>query len=212
MSFILELVEGTLVRAFASVCAHDAKLFIKAPAFQSHPDPAISVTSPECGDSGSELHIHHTPLGENRFPQLKWGAPARTTASETNSVAEYLLVVEDPDAPLPWPIVHGLYYGIPLNKTSLAPEDFAAVDGSGHALHGGFRFGANRMGTVWGGPKPVLDHGAHRYMFQVVGLSSSIEKVAGLSEMPTKAEVENAVQGKVVGWVMWIGSYEKTSG
>ena len=208
MPSLLERVENALGGAFSSYRGHDDKLFFKSPGFKAHPNPTIIVTSPECGESTSELRIHHTPLGENRFPRLKWSPPALTEDHTQSAILEYLIIVEDPDAPLPMPITHGIYYGIPAGKTQLTSEDFAAVSGSQNDLSGGFKYGLNRRKVVWSGPKPVLGHGQHRYMFQVVGLSSSMEKEA-LSKVPTRAELEKAVEGKVVGWGMWVGTYER---
>lgn len=209
MPSFLERIEATLGRSLVSIRGHDTKLFIKTPGFRNYPEPTISVTSPECGTSMSELQLLHTPLGENRFPQLQWNPPT-TSAEETTqtNIAEYLLVVEDPDAPLPMPVVHGIYYAIPPSKTLLLPEDFGSVPQAKHAVHGGFKFGLNRMKSVWGGPKPVLGHGLHRYMFQVVGLNSSIEKELS-SQIPTRSELEKAVEGKVAAWGVWIGTYER---
>lgn len=208
MPSFLERVEDALGRSLVSIRGHDNKLFVKTPAFINHPEPTISVASPECGASMSKLQIHHTPLGENRFPQLQWGPPSSADETAQTGIAEYLLVVEDPDAPLPMPVVHGIYYALPPSKTLLLPEDFGAVLEAKNTVRGGFKFGLNRMKSVWGGPKPVLGHGLHRYMFQVVGLGSSIEGRVS-SEIPTRSELERAVEGQVVGWGMWIGTYER---
>lgn len=211
MPSFLERIESALGGTFASYRGHDDKLFIKSPAFQSHPEATITITSPECGPSISSLQIHHTPLGENRFPELTWSPLAPTTEESSPRsaiITEYLVIVEDPDAPLPMPITHGIYYAIPPSKTQLAPGDFAAVPGSRNNVHGGFKYGLNRRKTIWSGPKPVLGHGQHRYMFQVVGLSSSVGGGA-LSEIPTRAELEKSVEGNVVGWGVWVGTYER---
>lgn len=209
MPSFLEHVENALGRAFASIRGHDEKLFTKTQGFDNHPKPTITVSSPECGDSTSRLQIQHTPLGENRFPELSW-EPSTPAEGETlqPEIAQYLVIVEDPDAPLPSPIVHGIYYGISPNKTQLTPKDFTAAPEFDNALHGGFRYGLNRMKSVWGGPKPVLGHGPHRYMFQVVRLSSGVEG-GKLSKIATRAELERAVDGKVVAWGTWIGTYER---
>lgn len=201
MPSFIERIEYAFGRVLFSVRGHDAKLFIKAPVFKDHPEPKFPVTSPECGES--ELQVHHTPMGENRFPELKWDPPA-----SAEEIIEYLLVVEDPDAPLPMPVVHGIYYAIPATKTLLQPKDFESISEGKNALRGGFKFGGNRMKSIWGGPKPVLGHGSHRYMFQVVALKSSIDEKA-LSEIPTRAELEKLVDGKVIGWGMWTGTYER---
>lgn len=230
MPTISERIESLIGGALSSVKNHDAKLFVKSAAFKDHPAPTIAVTAPTHGPSGSALDIDNTPLDKNRFPALDWVLSPTTTTTSTaqsptasskdiidatpviptqrgGSIAQYLLVVEDPDAPLPSPIVHGIYYAISATKNSVKPEDFDTVNGASGQLQGGFRYGANRRKCVWSGPRPVLGHGVHRYMFQVVGLSEGLE---GLSEVPTRLEIEKAIVGKVVGWGMWVGTYQRS--
>ena len=138
-------------------------------------------------------------MGENLFPHLKWETVDAEPYRVKEPIAEYLVVVEDPDAPLPMPVVHGIYYGIPQTKTSLTAEDFEQSPDGCRLLRGGFKFGQNRMKNIWGGPKPVLGHGQHRYMFQVVGLRSALGENT-LSERPTRTDIERAIQNKVVAW------------
>ena len=207
----LERFEAAIGWLLFSIRGHDAKLFTKTPSFQDYPTPTITVTSPECGESGSQLQLHHTPLGANQFPQLKWTYDITAAAMEGAKIAEYIVVIEDPDAPLLMPVVHGIYYAIPESKTELHPEDFRSVSEAKSTLSGGFKMGSNRRKNIWSGPKPVLGHGQHRYMFQVVALKSSLEGEK-LSGIPTRAELESAIRGKVVGWGMWVGTYERASG
>ena len=49
------------------------------------------------------------------------------------------------------------------------------------------------MKSIWGGPKPMLGHGPHRYSFQVVD-------VGMLGQAPTKIDMERAVERKVAAW------------
>ena len=208
MYSLSDKVEYLIGRALASVRRHDAKLFTKTQAFRGQSEPIIVVTSPECQAPDSALPIDTTPMGANRFPHLNWHMMKTDGTSQEDLVAEYLVIVEDPDAPLPAPVVHGLYYAIPRGKTALLPEDFKPVPDASNMLYGGFRFGRNRMKSVWGGPRPVLGHGPHRYMFQVVGLRSTLD-VNSLSQIPTKTELERAVEGKVVAWGLWVGTFER---
>ncbi|KAM0797129.1 hypothetical protein BDR22DRAFT_965720 [Usnea florida] len=130
----------------------------------SHLEPTITITSPECGPSKSSLQIYHTPLGENRFPKLTWNPLAPKTGESSPRraiITEYLIIVEDPDAPLNPSHTVFITPSQP-SKTQLAPGDFAAVSGSRNDVHGGFKYGLNRRKTSWSGPKPVLGHGQHR--------------------------------------------------
>ena len=107
-------------------------------------------------------------VGTNTFPPLNWGGlPAATK--------EVLLVIQDPDAPLPSPIVHSILYGIPPIITSVSEKD--VPDGSMHVAKftspKSFKAGASFNKTVWMGPKPVIAHGVHRY-FSQVGMGAAL--------------------------------------
>ncbi|KAL8703981.1 MAG: hypothetical protein Q9201_002851 [Fulgogasparrea decipioides] len=192
-----------------SLRGRDAKLFTKSAAFATIA-PTLEVKSPECGPSNSSLHIAHTPLGENRFPELTWMHPPTTAEKHGLAVAEYLVVVEDPDAPLPNPVVHGLYYAIPASKTAVSPTDFEVVDGAKGSLQGGFKYGLNRRKCAWSGARPVLGHGVHRYFFQVVGLKEGLG--VGEGEIVSKEVLEDKVKGKILCWGVWVGTFERKFG
>ncbi|KAE9369707.1 PEBP-like protein [Stipitochalara longipes BDJ] len=188
-------IEGTLGHLLSGQKGRDAKLFTNTPPFSAFPEPTIPITSPDCGASGSAMDKDYSQLGSERFPLLKWPA--------NPEVKEWLVIVEDPDAPLPSPIVHGLYFGIEGGVTEFGGE---AIVPNGEMKGKGFRVGKNRKGNVYLGPRPVLGHGVHRYMFDVVGLR---EGLVGLSECPTKEEFVKSVEGKVVGWGRWMGTFER---
>ena len=206
MPSISDRIEYAIGRLLHSVRQHDSKLFTRTSAFNMYPDAGLFVTCPECEDTGSELQTCHTPMGENRFPGLSWQFSDGVSAGK--GIAQYLVVVEDPDAPLPQPVVHGIYYTIPSSKTSLQVEDLEPIAGEKPNELRGCRHGLNRRKTVWSGPRPVLGHGSHRYIFQVVGLNAPLDEDR-MSEIPTRAEVERAIQGKVAVWGTWVGHFER---
>jgi len=188
-------IEGTLGTLLSSQKGRDAKLFTNTSSFSSFPTPTIPIISPDCGASGSAMDVEYSQLGAERFPLLKWPA--------NPDIKEWLVIVEDPDAPLPSPIVHGLYVGIEGGVTEFGGEK---VVPNGEMKGSGWKVGRNRKGTVYIGPRPVLGHGVHRYMFDVVGLK---EKLQGLSDCPTKEECVKAVEGKIVAWGRWMGTFER---
>ncbi|KZF26793.1 PEBP-like protein [Xylona heveae TC161] len=229
---------------FANAKGRDDKLFIRGPAFADLPDPTLTVESPDCGPSHSHMKPEHTPLGPtgaNRFPTLTWtlsrpppstsspsspSAPPPSRSEGRDVVQEYLVVAEDPDAPMPTPITHGIYYGIPATRTSITPEDIELLADSGAGagtgttpkvtndknnsnLKGGFKRGANWNKTVYSGPRPLLNHGPHRYWYQVIALKEPLDRTVLSSPLATKKEIAQAIQGKVVGWGAWIGVYER---
>jgi phosphatidylethanolamine-binding protein (PEBP) family uncharacterized protein len=194
-------IEGCLGSLFSNAKGRDAKLFIKERAFSSFPEPTFVVESPDCGPSGSAMGEDYSQLGSERFPLLKWN-----TDSLAPEIKEYLIIVEDPDAPLPTPITHGLYWGITGETTGFGGE---AVKPNGDVKGGkGYRVGKNRKGTVYLGPRPVLGHGEHRYMFDVIGLKEKLD-AKNLNEIPTKEDLSKAIDGKVVGWGRWMGTFER---
>lgn len=190
-------IEYGLSRLFASAKGRDARLFTKGPAFSNLPKPNIELASDTT--SGSQLHVDQSAEGAGQFPSLSW--PAATPDTK-----EFLIVSEDPDAPLPSPIVHGIYYGIPATTTSVTNAGFEAV--GEFALKGGFRYGKNRRGNIYIPPRPLLGHGEHRYFFTLVALSAPIDATK-LSDLPTIQEIAQAIEGTVVGWGEWVGVYER---
>ncbi|CAM6097247.1 unnamed protein product [Calypogeia fissa] len=201
----MDYVELIFAKILANVKGHEAGRFTKGPAFTSFPHPTIIVTSSDCGPSGSTLRIDYTQEGASLFPSLSW-----TPLPDTQ---EYMLVVQDVDAPIPNPIGHGVFYGIPASKTSVNDGDFEPIKGTrkkpqGTHLTGGFKRGANFRGTVYDGPRALKGHGPHRYFFMVVALGEKLDD-SQLSAVPRRKELAKELQGKVLGWGEWMGVSER---
>ncbi|KAF2488828.1 hypothetical protein BU16DRAFT_623110 [Lophium mytilinum] len=140
--------EHLLGRLLISQKGHDTGLLSNTPAFTAHPLPTMPLTSPDCGPSHSPMADLYTGYGADRFPALTWDLPPSLTV-----VAEYVLIIEDPDAPLPWPITHGLFYAIPGARTAVAHEDLGVrevVGGKEKHLEGGFGWGRILGARLWG--------------------------------------------------------------
>ncbi len=126
---------------------------------------------------------------QNPSPALSWkDAPAGTKS--------FVLIMHDPDAPLAGGFTHWVLFDIPASTTQL-PEAFQAgsVGVSGNS---GFR----RAG--YGGPCPPS--GVHHYHFM---LSALDVPSLGLQAGATKAEVEKALQGHVLGTAELVGLYQR---
>ena len=115
----------------------------------------------------------------------------------TKSVA---LIVDDPDAPDPaapkmtW--VHWVLYNLPPTTNGL-PEG-AAV------LPAGTRQGLNDWQRAgYGGPCPPI--GRHRYFHQLYALDAVLPDLG----RPTKAMLENAMKGHILGQAELVGTYQK---
>ena len=205
---ILEYIEYGLSWLFINFKGRDAKLFTKGPAFTDFPSPTIELTSPDCGPSGSSLKPEYTQLGTERFPELKWPAPSSSSSAE---VKEYILLCEDADVPFPAPVYHSLFYSIPAHATGVTASDVELVqggEGKEKVLRGGFKFVKNLMGKHYVGPKPLLGHGPHRYFYELVALREPVD-VDGLGGKVTKDRLASAIVGKVVGWGVWVGAFER---
>ena len=144
---------------------------------------------------GGEIPPLNTCEGEDTSPPLAWsGVP-----EGTRSLA---LIVDDPDAPDPkapkmtW--VHWLLYDMPPATSGLA-EAVAPGD-----LPAGTREGLNDWKrTGYGGPCPPI--GRHRYFHKLYALDAPLGDLG----TPTKARLEQAMQGHVLAQATLMGTYQK---
>ncbi len=145
-------------------------------------------------EANGRIPRKYTCEGDDVSPPLAWsGVPqnAKTLA----------LIVDDPDAPDPkapkmtW--VHWVLYDIPLSVTELR-------EGASTALPSGTREGRNDWKrTGWGGPCPPI--GRHRYFFKLYALDAELGDLG----QPTKAELEQKMQGHVLAEAQLVGTYQK---
>ncbi|KAL1602335.1 hypothetical protein SLS60_005751 [Paraconiothyrium brasiliense] len=200
--WLLNLLEYLIGRLLYRRRGYDADCLFNTAPFASHPKPTIPLESPDCGASGAQLRDDYSAFGAGRIPSFTWPATS-------SHIKEYLFLAEDPDAPLGHANVHGIYLGIPASTTSLSPEDLEVVreeDGV-KVVKSGWTVGKNRRGWVYVPARPPRGHGSHRYFFMLVGLSERLD-LKRLSRVPTKEEVVSEIEGKVVEWGLWKGTYE----
>jgi phosphatidylethanolamine-binding protein (PEBP) family uncharacterized protein len=152
---LLRRVLGVLLRGRS---AGEAKLAWNHPVVSSAPIN-MTLTSDWFEDGGLMPDRAAGPgVGANRSPPLKWSAPPAGTR-------ELALIVEDPDAPLPRPLVHLVLFGLAPELRGLAPGDLnGPVPGGGSYGRGTF----GRAGYL--GPRPLPGHGPHRYVFLLLAL------------------------------------------
>lgn len=156
----------------------------------------FSLSSPSFAHE-KEIPSRFTCEGADVSPELRWSGVPEGTRS-------FALIVDDPDAPDPaapkrtW--VHWVLHDIPATASSLA-------EGAGaHGLPAGTRVGKNDWNkTAWGGPCPPI--GRHRYFFKLYAL----DRALGDLHHPTKAQVEAAMRGHVLGQAVLMGTYQKKS-
>jgi Raf kinase inhibitor-like YbhB/YbcL family protein len=114
----------------------------------------------------------------------------------------FALIVDDPDAPDPAApkqvYVHWVLYNIPATTKDLAEGVNAA------RLPPGTRQGKNDWGRVgYGGPCPPI--GRHRYFHKLYALDVVLPDLGDV----TKAALERAMAGHVVGQAELVGTYQK---
>ena len=144
--------------------------------------------------SNGEIPTRYTCEGDDVSPPLAWsGVPP--------GAKSFALVVDDPDAPDPkapktvW--VHWVVYNLPSSSHGLA-------EGASRTLPAGARDGKNDWKrTGYGGPCPPI--GRHRYFHKLYALD---EELSDLHE-PTRAQLESAMQGHILGQVELVGTYQK---
>jgi Raf kinase inhibitor-like YbhB/YbcL family protein len=139
---------------------------------------------------GGSIPKKFTCDGPDTSPQLSWkDAPAQTQT--------FALIVDDPDAPVgTW--VHWVLYNLPANSKELTEGVEKQEQLSNGALQGRNDF--RKIG--YGGPCPPPGN-PHRYYFKLYALDSKLNLKAGA----TKAEVESAMKGHILGQTELIGRY-----
>jgi Raf kinase inhibitor-like YbhB/YbcL family protein len=146
-------------------------------------------------DNGGAIPAKFTCAGEDLSPPLAWSCVPEAARS-------LVLIVDDPDAPDPqaprmtW--VHWVVYNIPPDVSGL-PEGTTPA-----TLPAGTLEGLNdwkRSG--YGGPCPPI--GRHRYFHKLYALDTGLDDL----NMPTKAQLEAAMNGHVIAQAELIGTFQK---
>jgi Raf kinase inhibitor-like YbhB/YbcL family protein len=145
--------------------------------------------------NGQPIPARYTADGDKLSPPLSWDGLPQTCKA-------VVLVVEDPDAPAPSPLVHTLAWALPGHNAEI---DEGALKSPGHPGEP-ISLGLNSFfGASYLPPDPPPGHGPHRYCFQVFALDAPPE----LKGAPIRTQVVNAIKGHVVARGLLIGTYER---
>jgi Raf kinase inhibitor-like YbhB/YbcL family protein len=144
--------------------------------------------------SNGNIPRKHTCEGNDVSAPLTWhGEPGNTKS--------FALIVDDPDAPDPkapqttW--VHWVIYDLPAGTHELG-------EGASRSLPVGAREGKNDWKrTGYGGPCPPV--GRHRYFHKLYALDVTLPDL----HEPTKAQLEAAMKGHIIGQAELVGTYQK---
>jgi Raf kinase inhibitor-like YbhB/YbcL family protein len=156
-------------------------------------EPALSIklTSPAFAE-GESIPRRFTCEGEDISPPLNWSDMPEGTAA-------LALIVDDPDAPRgTW--VHWVLYDMPPGLSGLEEGISTTSQVEGVGLQGVNDF----RNTGYGGPCPPSGSD-HRYFFKLYALDS----FTGLPPGATKAELEAAMGGHILGQGQLVGHFAR---
>ena len=191
---MLEHVPGWLGGMLRRVRAGHEKLVI-ADATLGLGAASIDLSSPAFA-AGARLPVRFTADGPGVSPPLLWGEVPAGTHS-------LVLIVEDPDAPTPQPLVHAVVAGLPATCRSLE-EGAIAADGAGGP--DGRDVGRNSyMAEGWLPPDPPTGHGEHDYVFQLFALSAG----PPVDTDPGRSAIVAAMAGRVLAAGVLTGTYSR---
>lgn len=146
--------------------------------------------------NGARIPERFTADGEGVSPPLFWtGVPEGTE--------RLALIVEDPDAPAPSPLVHAVIWGLPGHEGELK-EGAIRADGGGGVS--GSDVGRNSFfGEGWLPPDPPTGHGEHHYAFQLFALGPGPD----VGDSPGRGTVVKAMAGRVLAAGLLTGTYSR---
>ena len=149
--------------------------------------------------NGASLHKSHSVDGEGLFPALSWTDVPKGCQS-------LVLVVEDPDAPMPDPFVHCIMYNIPPEWRALSASAVSHLGLSPDSVAHGLELGKNSMSKCnYFPPSPPRAHGVHHYHFQLIAIDAKLL----FGHTPSLADIKEALADHVLASGELVGIYER---
>jgi len=150
----------------------------------------LKLTSTSFKD-GEAIPRGNTCDGANVSPPLEWTGVPKTAKT-------IAIIADDPDAPS-GTFVHWVLFNLPADGLGLI-ENTPQTE----TLRGGGMQGTNGFDKIgYGGPCPPS--GTHHYYFKFYALDGELPLKPGA----TKAEVEKAMEGHIVGQAQLMGTYKR---
>lgn len=179
------------VVVFAS-CKHSQNNISGAPPAKVPDLVQFKLASPAFKE-GEYIPSVYTCDSTDISPELHWNKPE-------GKVASYILIADDPDAPMgTW--VHWVVYNIPTNDTTM-PAHYPTDSIMGQ----GIRQGITSFGKPgYGGPCPP--NGTHRYFFKLFAVDTTF----GLPCAHTgEKALTAAMKGHIISEAQLMGRYQRT--
>jgi len=191
---MLEKIPSRVGHALRRVRAGFDKVASEDPDFAAIAD-CIALESPAFDDGGS-IPPRYTADGEKISPPLTW----RAAPAAAKGLA---LIIEDPDAPAPEPLVHLLAWDLPPDLEVLPEGEFKSPH------HAGLdeMLGRNAyLQAAYLPPDPPAGHGPHLYVFQLFAL----DRALAFDHPPSRRAVMDAMRGHVLAKGVLTATYERT--
>ncbi|MBV9528278.1 YbhB/YbcL family Raf kinase inhibitor-like protein [Sphingomonas sp.] len=190
---MLEKIPHWLGQALVNVRAGHDKLMIATLDLDGVESLSLSSTA---FAPGGRLPERFTADGEGVSPPLAWGG----LPSGARSLA---LIVEDPDAPTPQPMVHAIVIDIDPALGGLA-EGTIRPDGMGGPDK---NVGKNSgLSESWLPPDPPTGHGSHDYVFQLLALGPG---QGSQDASPGRGGFKDYIAGRVLAAAALVGTYSR---
>jgi len=190
---MLEKIPSSAGRALGSVRAGPENLVFNDAALARVPE-RIDVWSPAFIDGGT-IPERFTTDGPGTSPPLQWrGAPLTT--------AELVLLIEDPDAPLPHPLVHAIVWQLRGASGSIAEGTLSTTGGQKPDL-------PLSRNAYWVReylpPDPPAGHGTHHYAFELFALDARPR----FESAPGRSTLLEILKEHAIAKGMLVGTYER---
>lgn len=156
------MIERLLGRLLQGRHAGETKLIWNHPSVADVP-ASIHLSSPAFPADGMlPLRYAGPGVGDNQSPALHWSNLPEETV-------ELVVIMEDPDVPVPNPALHLVASGI---SPSLGKLNEGALNHSGDSVV----LGKGSLGKVgYSGPRALRAHGPHRYVFQIFAVNTALQ-------------------------------------
>ncbi len=183
------VVLGVVLLILGTTLSPQKTIETKTPSYHAGGGGSLSFTLKSVFANGERIPVKYTCDGDDISPPLRW-------EGQPEGVMSYVLIVEDPDAPI-GTFTHWVIYNIP-GKLSSLPEGVPKRKETEFGLQGINDF--RKVG--YGGPCPPPGK-PHRYFFKLYALDSTLDLPPGAR----KGDVLKAMEGHVLAQTQLMGTY-----
>ncbi|ANB12060.1 hypothetical protein AWJ20_295 [Sugiyamaella lignohabitans] len=184
--------------------------FVLPKIFTPPTEDMLLKNKPSLAKIPTELVVTSSAFEDGQHMPWKYGgegvgedtSPPLTVENIPSDTGSLVFVLQDLDVPLPKPITHTVAYNLPVQKEF--PEGYFDSKESSDKLTCGKAF---RGHTGYLGPRPIINHGPHRYYFTIYAIKQEAPRLNPLVEEP---ELIAYLEKWAVSTGTVIGTFERT--